>query len=340
MSIERYYNKLYQFRFNHAFYGDGETNDFTITPLGNSRNLIRTHELILKLQSTGFDLIYRKESEGSSDPFVSIDSDLTLLFGVQLNNTEILNVTDLPTKQDATDLYICSADYDETSLEWSTIQTRQPQFTEEYTYNTARITFKIEDADGNVVHEENQFGSQDPDDANSYHYAFSVQLNTQDMPGRYFLKTYRAGILEDQTEIFLLNRLAHPDLIGVFELTLTNAIDYSVVMPYEAVLNIDAASTDWYYHIELTRDFTGGEFNIIDTTDLEADPPLFKETTSLDDYKKGETVIFKSDSALKRTDAPRTNYKLVVESDTTDFSLDKLPNPSLQNLKSIIYLKI
>jgi len=154
------------------------------------------------------------------------------------------------------------------------------------------------------------------------------------------LKTYRAGILEDQTEIFLLNRLVHPDLIGVFELTLTNAIDYSVVLPYEAVLNIDAASTDWYYHIELTRDFTGGEFNIIDTTDLEADPPLFKETTSLDDYKKGETVIFKSDSALKRTDAPRTNYKLVVESDTTDFSLDKLPNPGLQNLKSIIYLKI
>ena len=340
MSESRFFKALYQFRMRHEFYTNGVTSDFRLIPIGRTMNWLLVHQMILKNQPDGFDLIYRVKDSDSITPLIEVESKYPLTFGVSVVNNQVLNVTEMPEKSDNSDLYICSTTCASESLSWTTIATRSRQFTEQYSYNTDKISFQIEDIDGNVIYLESQVGAQDPDDVNLFHFSFSVNLRTDVQAGRYFLKTYRGGILEEQFEVFLIDRFLDPTLIGIVELELNDEIDFTGALPYVGILQYTALESVWYYHIQLSRDFSGGTFSIIDTTDPEADPAPFSEESELDDYEKGETVVFKSRAGLKRTETPRTNYKLMIEDSTLDFSLDKLPNPGMNNLNAIIYLKI
>jgi hypothetical protein len=340
MNNARFYKELYRFRLRHEFYSDGLTTDFRLVPFGRTKNWLSVHEIVLKNLPDGFDLVYRTTDDVSTNPFVELDGTYPLVFGVFVKNDEILNLTNLPAKSDNSDLYICSTTCSTESLSWSTIATRSTQFTEKYSYNTNQISFKMEDKDGNVVYEETQFGAQDPDDVNLFHFSFSVSLRSDFNAGRYDLKTYRSGLLEDHLEVFLINQFFDPNLMGIIELEMSDEIDFTGALPHVGTLNFTALASEWVYYIQLGRDFLGGTFSIIDTTDPEADPPPFSEISELDDYKKGETVIFKSGASFKRTEAPRTTYKLLIEDSTPEFSLDKLPNPGRNNLNAIIHLKI
>ncbi len=335
--MERFYAKLYQFNFNHTFYTDSGTRDFLIYPISGTSKIARSNGMIIKPELTGFDLIYQKKSDVSNDPYETIDENFVLTFGIGLQHKEVLNVTDLPVKNDSTDIYICSELYAESELSLGVIATRQPNFTESYTYTSSKVTLKIEDNQGDTVYEQDQTGFEDPDDSSKFNFSFSVNLSIGINQGRYKLKTFIDEILQDELDVYIFNRFDFPELIGVFELEIDNNIDYTKLV-YEAIMGFTASTTVWTYKIKLIRDFSGGSITI-ENTDV-GDPLTFSETSVLVDYSPGETVVFKSDSSITKTEAPLTNFKLVVDSTSIDFTIDKLPNPTHNNTNSIVYLKI
>jgi hypothetical protein len=332
--MNRYYKKLYQFDFNHAFYTDGETRDFCITPFSNTISKFRTLGLLPKMRQTGIDLVYQKKDGVSVLPLIPITNSEKLLFKIELSNRDILNVTDLGPKLNATDIYNCRAKYSDALL-LSSIATRQPNFTESYTYGFNKITFKIEDDEGNIVYENEQTGTVNADVPTDFDFTFSVNLSSGFKQGYYILKTYKSGVPEEELKVFIFNRLSHPDLIGVFELELDTAMNYAVV-PYKAVLTLDALKTNWYYQIQLTRDFTGGAMKVVDGGGI----PAFTEDMPTPAYGIGETVGFTSIAKITKTEKPIADFKLVVTSPLLDVTIDKLPNPTHNNLNSIVYLKI
>lgn len=333
--MTRFYNKLYRFDFNHTFYTNRETSDFSITPMGETNAQLRSNGLLLKTRETGFDLVYQKLAAIGALPLITITSSEKLMFKIEVSNPSILNVTDLGIKTNATDIYNCQGKYSD-PLSFGTIATRQPNFTEEYTYTFDTITFKIEDVDGDVTYEEEQVGTEDPNVPTNFNFSFSVNLGNTFTQGYYTLKTYRNGVQEDTLDVYFLNRLAYPQLIGIFELELDASLNYGLV-PYEALLTVNALATKWAYQIELTRDFTGGTLNVVDSSST----VVFTEdlpTPAV--YTIGETVGFTSTTAITKTEKPITDFKLVVTSPGLDVTLEKLPNPTHNNLNSIVYLKI
>ncbi|MFT5822986.1 MAG: hypothetical protein ACI8ZM_004243 [Crocinitomix sp.] len=332
--MTRIYNKLYQFDFNHTFYANRETSDFSITPIGKTNAQLRSNGLLLKTRDTGFDLVYQKLAEVGNLPLIAITGSEKLMFKIEVSNPAILNVTDLGTKTNATDIYNCQGKFSD-PLALSIIASRQPNFTEEYTYTFDKITFKIEDVDGHVLYEEIQTGTEDPDALGNYNFSFSVNLSSGFVQDYYTLKTYRNGVQEDALDVYLFNRLLYPQLIGIFELELDASLDYTLV-PYTAVLTVSALAAIWAYQIELTRDFTGGTMNVVDGSST----VVFTEDMPTPAYGIGETVGFTSTTAITKTENPITDFKLVVTSIGLDVTLEKLPNPTHNNLNSIVYLKI
>ncbi|NOQ72206.1 MAG: hypothetical protein GQ574_09410 [Crocinitomix sp.] len=332
--MTRFYKRLYQFDFNHTFYTDRETSDFSMTAFSETVAQLRTNGLLLKTRDTGFDLVYQKLTDVGNLPLIAITSSEKLMFKIEVSNPDILNVTDLGTKTNATDIYNCQGKFSD-PLALSTIATRQPNFTEEYTYTFDKITFKIEDVDGDIIYEEVQTGTQDPDVPTNYNFSFSVNLSSGFKQDYYTLKTYRNGVQEDALDVYLFNRLSYPNLVGIFELELDATLDYSLV-PYQAVLTLNALATKWAYQIELTRDFTGGIMNVVDNSST----VVFTEDLPTPVYGIGETVGFTSTTEITKTEKAIADFKLVVTSPGLDVTLEKLPNPTHNNLNSIVYLKI
>ncbi len=332
--MSRFYKKLYQFDFNHTFYTNRETSDFRITPFSDTVAQIRSNGLLLKTRDTGFDLVYQKLSEIGNAPLVEITAVEKLMFKIEVNNPSILNVTDLGAKLNTTDIYNCQAKYSD-ALTLGTIATRQPNFTEEYTYPFDKITFKIEDVEGNIVYEETQTGTVDPDVPTDYNFSFSINLSGSLVQDYYTLKTYQSGVQKSTLDVYIFNRLSYPNLIGIFELELDSSINYALV-PYAAILTLNALATKWAYQIELTRDFTGGSMNVVDGTGT----VIFTEDMPTPVYGIGATVGFTSTTSITKTEKPIADFKLVVTSPGLDVTLEKLPNPTHNNLNSIVYLKI
>lgn len=331
---ERKYNRLYQLTVAHSFYSDSESADFSFSPMGNAPEFFRSHRILFKDTQTGFDLVYQTD-DGGTDPFNEIAESNKLLIGVAVENENVLNFTNFPVKSDSSDLYFAAGKYSTAALSFAAKKTRQLAFQETYLYANNQAKLVVEDASGRIVFSKTLDGLKDDDDPTKFHYRFSVQL-ANDALGEHTIKTYLDGILEDETEVFVYDRYQWSNIIGVIELELDENIVYDNNLPYQASLNLAASSIVWTYSIELTRDYTNGNFGVTDT----GGGFVFNEINVPADYKKGKTVTFESTTAIVKREQPRKDFDLVVTSDDQDLTLSGLPNPSPYISNSTIYLKI
>lgn len=335
--MERFFGTYYEFQFLHEYYSDKETFDFEVYPLDNAKNTARTSGILLKTTSKGFSLIYQQKGESDTDPYIELDETLILPLGIRLLNVEILQLTDLPTKSDSTDLFVLSGNQNDSELTLEALPTRPYSFVEKYVYTANSATFKLEDSSGNTILKSTQQGIKDPDTPTNFHYHFSVDLKS-DLPiGKYVLKTLINGVVEDATEVIIFNRYQYSNLWALFLLSIDGDVDYEE-LPNESNLTFSSTAAKWVYNVMLGRDFSGGTISIKNTK--LGDPVLFAETSVLDDYIKGETVVFESNQAITKSDTPLTNFQLVAESDETELTINKLPNPAHNQVNSIVYLKI
>lgn len=334
--MDRTFNKLYNLCVAHSFYTKNESEDFTFTPIGKSKKIMSTNGILFRGNSKGFDLLYQTIDE-IKNPFIKIEKNESLKFEITLSNEKALYLTQLPDKFRASDIYYASDDYDNDTLALTVLPTRQPSFTESYRYVFETLTFRVVDSSGDICFETIEHGLEDEESLGDFDFSISVNLSADCELGKYKIQTINNGLLQDELEVYIINRLQYPNLIGVFELGLNSGIDYSSI-PFEAKFDFESLATVWYYHIELTRDFKNGDFAITNG-DIES-VITFSETTSLDDYLIGETVIFKSSDVMLKNELPNINLSLKVTSDEIDLTLSGLPNPPHYNSQSIIYLKI
>lgn len=335
--MNRFYSKLYQFRFQHEFYTNLVSEDFIIYPLNDSAKWIKGNGMMVKSENDGFDLIYRREDELSTDPFMTIDESKVLKFAIELRNRNILNVTAPPPKTNASDIYICSGAYDDSVVSLTTIPTRQTQFTELYSYAFSQMTFQITDLDDNVVYEKVQSGMQDPDNPAVYNFSASVNLGNSFEHGRYKLKSVRNGVVQDELTVYIYNRYEVPNLFGIFELELDENMDYTV-LPYSATLTFTAFENKWVYSVELTKTYLAASLAVTDTTP--GSPISFNMVPPIPTYTAGEKIVFTSSVDIKKTEAPQSKLQLKLTATDTSITLDKLPNPVHDNQNSIVYLKL
>jgi hypothetical protein len=333
--MERAYNSLYQCNVEHAFYTEGVSDDLNFMPIGNTSKFLRAHGLIFRKNKFGFELVYRADS-GGVNPFVEITESNKLFIGFGLDNPDLLHITNLPSKTSSSDIYFIDDIYTTGVLNLSTIAVRQPSFTETYSYNNSSAKFKVEDANGNVVFETKQNGLQDEADLTLYHYSFSAELGNSLEIGQYKLKTFLNGILEDELDVFIFNQFQWPGLIGIYELELDENIVYDASLPYEATISLVASTSVWTYTVEMTRDYTNGTLNIVNTDG----GFTFNETVAPADYLSGEIAVFESSIAITKAQATNGALNLVATSDDQDLTITGLPNPSPYIANSTVYLKI
>lgn len=334
--MQRIFNKLYQLSVLHTFYTNEESEDFSIVPIGTTGKVLRGLGMVCRTDTKGFELIYRAENE-DGDPAVTIDEDHVVAFGIELKNERAHYFTEFPEKDNNSDIYYCNGAYDDSSLSLSAQAIRQPSFTEEYTYAFERVTFKVLDADGNKYFESTQTGTENDSDPTLYDFSFSVNFGTNFKMGMFTLQTFNNGILQDEDEVYIFDRFTYPNLIGIFELELNSAIDYTTV-PYTATLDLSPSSATWTYEVEFTRDFTNA---ILSITNADGGSTVdFGLPTAATDYSSGDTISFESSEAIPKSELPNTNFSLEVTSDDIDLTLTGLPNPPHHNSNSIVYLKI
>ena len=334
--MERIYAKLYQLQVSHLFYADKKSTDFSFYPIGNATKNMRNSGLMYRAYKDGFELVYRTLS-GSNNPFIPNDSVQILTFGVAVENVNALSFTAFPDKSNNSDIYYANGTYSDGTINFSALASRQTGFTENFTYDFEKITFRIIDKDSNKIYEEIQTGLPNTADETLFDFSFSVNFGDAIKMGVYKIQTFKNGILQDENEVYIFNRFKSPNLIGIFELELNNLINYET-LPYSSKFEFEPVSSLWKYQIELTRDFKSGDFSIANAD--EDSTITFSETTSLDDYLKGEVVIFEASDVMTKSDIPNSNFSLVVTSDDDDITLNGLPNPSNHNSNSIVYLKI
>lgn len=335
--MNRFYSKLYQFRFQHEFYTNLVSEDFIIYPMHDSAKWIKGNGMMVKSENDGFDLIYRREEELNTDPFMPIDESKVLKFAIELRNRNILNVTAPPAKTNPSDIYICSGAYDDSVVSLTTIPTRQTQFTELYSYNFSQITFRITDLDDNVVYEKTQVGVPNPDNTAMFNYSFSVNLGNSVEHGRYKLKTLRNGGVQDELTVYIYNRYEVPNLFAIFELELDENMDYTA-LPYSTTLTLTAFENEWVYSVELTKTYLAASLVVTDTT--AGSPITFNRVPPVPTYTAGERIVFTSSVDIKKTEAPQSKLQLKLTATDTSITLDKLPNPVHDNQNSIVYLKL
>ncbi|MDG1331968.1 MAG: hypothetical protein P8P74_06540 [Crocinitomicaceae bacterium] len=333
--MERIYSKLYQCTVEHTFYTDGVSADLNFMPIGKTSKFLRAHALTFFENQNGFELLHRTDS-GGLNPFTEITESNKLFIGLGVDNVELFNFTNFPSKTASSDIYLLSDIYSTGVLNPTTIARRQPSFTEEYSYNNSTATLRVEDAAGNAVFKTTLHGLQDEVDLTLYHYSFSVDLGSSLDIGQYKLKTFLNGVLEDELDVFIYNQFEWPGLIGIFELELDENIVYDTSLPYEAAVSLQASSSVWTYQVEMSRNYTNGILNIVNTDGTFT----FNETTAPTDYLSGEIAIFESSIAVTKTEASSKAMNLVITSDDQDLTITGLPNPSPYIANSTVYLKI
>lgn len=333
--MERFYHKLYNLRVEHGFYSDLESSDLAFAPIADTLNILRTHGIIFKENGKGFDLVY-KALNLAGDPIIPIDDKRVLRFGMSLRNSNALYFTNFPAKSADTDIYYAYSDYSQANLILECVSTRQPAFTENYTFDFPKATFRILDEDGFKRYETILEVEESEEVSDDFVFSFSVNLGSNFKQGLHTLQILQNGILKESQEVYIFNRFQYPDLIGVVELELNEEIEYTS-LPYTAAVQLVASSSVWRYEVEITRNLGDGSIEIIDT---ENGPISFNEITGITDYLKGETLIFESTDAITKSEKPYTNFNLEVTTDDHEIVLTGLPNPSHHNAKSIIYLKL
>ncbi len=336
MSFEIVYKRLYSLGVANDFFKDEECNDFRFVPLRGTRETLRSLGIIFKENKKGFDLIYRTDGSGFS-PYFAIEGTRVINFGIQLVNDEALSYTDLPEKQNASQIYFLEGAYDDASPTVDLIDTRPMIFTESKLFPSKEATFRIEDVNANQLLEWTQEGLQDDDNPTHYHHTFSADLGAYERLKRVTLKTLINGSLEESTDVLIYNAMIEPAIIGIFSLTLDKDIVYDSSLPYSSEVELAASSSIWKYSIELTRDFTNGNFAVNNTG---GGGLTFSEIAPPADYLKGRTVVFQSSDPIAKSELANKDFDLVVTSDDIDLTISPLPNPSPYSTNSTIYLKI
>ncbi len=87
------YLQLFSVTFNHDFYMDGKTSDFTITPSAKTAKLMKGLKLIFRPGTSGFRVLFLQDDNTLMPKHDLTQS--TLTFQMVLNNPLLLNFTEL-----------------------------------------------------------------------------------------------------------------------------------------------------------------------------------------------------------------------------------------------------
>ncbi len=354
--MERIYTKIYQLNVAHDFYQNGVSADFTFAPLGETTKQLFVHDLLFKHHPTGFDLAY-KTQENRTGALEALEHELIFYVGIHLTNLNALNYTDLPEKENSTDIYFAEMDWADGETDLTTIQVRSTQFTELHQHQNEQLTLNVVNDTGQIIFSKTSTGIKNAaDDDDLFNHEFNVQL-----PAQFALQTHTVELMKTangafikRTEIFVYNPLAQANLFGIVQLKLDHPINAESPLT-QAVLKLQALESKWIYEITLSKNYTAHSFQLFRPGLLEEDPHLLSFKQVSDDleteinpeadapnYEKDAQIYFISAKTIKESEHGIDDLNLVVLDDEEEpkVKIKGLPNPSLNTPNKKVYLKI
>ncbi len=330
------YKKLFQVEMLHTYYENGITKDFGIVPTEETQAILKNNNLLFKVDSTGFRVLYRNE-EGSDNAFIPF-SNLKLRFELILKNVfEFENITDL--KQNGPMKNFVAGNLAEFSnmnnplnsgLKYKIIDAVKPSlFTYEFpqvvpnpTTETGRIVIKNEAGD-NVTP-----ASPDPDNIlPTEEGKFFYPIDFKSMPvGTYNFRTIVTGVPNQRRNLFIGDALARKNVFGIVEINVENeqASSFPADRMYRA--RFKKREPNWRYLILI-------QSSIVDLSDdleiIDAQGTYSFSRKTDTDFNGIPTAVFDSDTPIPLTQLPVQELQFVKRNNPSnvDVIVGNLSNP-------------
>ena len=321
--MNRTFEKILNLTLQHEYYTSGFSNDFVIVPTAATKQLLKKHNLIFRNTTHGFFISCDNVTMATLSLILS---EKTLHFILELKNNNFINFTALPPRPSGKHSYYLRCPQEgEVQEPIEAVSVCPPIFT--YTFPAAGDTtsLQIEDSEGNVHIEETIAGSP------------GQQLNTSINLWGYKSGLYRF-IVEGQPDenIYITDELPNTNSFGFAEITLPIGFDPQTSGTYQFQFN--ARTSVWEYHFLFSKSYQDHSFNIEDTLEGE----IFTETEAPPNYDEGSQSTFASQNPILYQEGAKRGLQLVVTNPQSQSNtlIDHLPNPSVSNAESKVYLTI
>lgn len=311
----------------HNYYTGGHTADFAIMPTTATKRLLKSNRWIFRNTEYGF---FIGCDNLAMDMLSSALTQKTarLSFILKLKNPDFPNFTDLASRSDGKDIYYLYNQQGSQQLAMEAVARCSPVFTYSFpaAQNDTSTNIQVEDPEGNIRIDKTLQSSADQ------------QLNVSVDLGGYTPGLYRFMISEQPDQnIYITDESPGNGIFGLAEITLPEGFDPEVSGEYQFQFN--ARSSVWEYHLLFGKDYDGDySFAINDTEGTD----IFTEINAPPDYNKGSRSVFVSQAPISYREAAKRGVQLVISppNESADSTFDHLPNPSVNNPESKVYLTV
>lgn len=342
---------------DHKYYDDGVCKDFIIKPLPETSKLLSGYKLLFRKEINGFRILFQAE-ENSRTPFLELDEGVIFIFSMQLKKPSLLNFTELPVKSSSNDIFYFETNDSSARIETdrfniyklklapdSLVQIRPKAFNYQFESESEEVKLQVLDANGKPILEKL---------LQSDHNAFGEQIDLNKFPGGKY--TFRRIVNEEVEKvdyIFVTDIMRFGRPFGLITIYKDKFIKYE--KPSLFKLTFQTRSVPWRYNLKLTNDYADHDFAITDKENYNnknnsrySEEVNFVETSNLDAYTKGATVIFESGEIVDGEfqpqkvpyyESPKKHLQLKTDNGKKTV-INHLPNPAINNLKSEIFINV
>ncbi|GEM_PF-4660941 len=329
------YKRLFGIRFRHTYYEESLTRDFSIIPLPQTQKLARQYKLIFRPKENGIDVLSLMREPNV--PFIDLGDQNKLGFAIMLKNTDLLNITNLPVRQNNRQVYYMDNTVHKAHKvmkeHWSLVTPRPESFKYVRQSEANEITLKATgpfDSEHTVtmLRQGNEFQS-----------LFELGNRPE---GKYVLEATEDGEKKDSEAVYTSELLWQTRPFGLIDI-FTNELDYSQSKTYQ--IRLSAKKSIWTYRVNLGKDYTGSNISIKD--ERESPEVLFKQVGNTSQIK-GKTLTFRSyrindpnkTLGIRFGQTPIKDFKLIIEKNGKKTEIGGLPNPAINQSSTEMHINI
>lgn len=341
------YEILMSVQMLHDYYESNISNDFEFFPTSATRAVLKRYGMVYKATSSGFYIGFRAEDQYRT-PFAALDEAVSLVFGYRLKTHSLLNITQIA-ECSSGEVYYSDNSSMATGFELSPIpRALKPEvFSRSFQSEYPELDISLANAAGKMLDFTSVEGGEVmADETGTDIYEFVQQVNVQPYgAGNYTLQQrYNASVV-DSSSYYLDTELAQARAFGIVHFDLdADTIDYTQETAY--TMQWYRRSLAWQYHFVFTQDFATFSFTVEDQAPaLELTDDVYPDEVTFDaddpgDYPEGGKIVFETDQDMPYYERPRKYLKLLIENDDETRVFNHLPNPSMDNPSTEIYINV
>jgi len=335
--MARHYQILFKLRLHHTYYIGGASYDFHIQPTQETSRLLAKYKLLFREVDNGINILGLTTDKNT--PLHELDNDLKFTLALFLKNSSFLNFSELAADKNFDEIYylnnlsLNNNSSELTDNSWLLTTVRNMTFDYALTSEADNILVNIKNGKAESVLNKALLKQEDN---------FNVLIDFEEFQeGKYTLQKTEDNVDKDPEHYFLSNELKKKRPFAALEFY-ASELSYSEVKSY--TLQFEARKAQWKYVLMLNKDYSGSTISIKDSNDVPA--VAFKKEGS--DYSKGQIVAFQSveinnpskEVKLSYNEKAVTDFDLIIEKNGLKAEVKSLPNPSIHQVKSEMYLSI